>query len=401
MMSSHFPAPAPDASYSLRDDILALSVEQGLLRACLLEKVDGEHRVAGWINVQGDAPDSLNGQLATICRRLGQRLGRILWDEALAQPYIYSNDLVRHPPLGLVLAAASPIGPLRVWVAGLSARGGLDVVRQALTSMPAQVVGVTQLAATTASTEITVALNLARPDALVVVGGYDNANPQSHQPLLSLCKSVAQAVTRLSPSLRPALFYAGNRFAADQAAVLLQSAGDHVECEIVSNLHPRPDLIMQTALIRALNYLHWQIGQRQPGVSSLSRWVTSPANITSVEWSFIQFAHAWMELQNISELHAAYRGPSWTLHCWTRAGQEALRIYYGSSNQPFDYPADWPSISLLSGHPPAEGPLPPSVRWWDRSSMLPLVATVGQSSPRVMLQAIRQDLLEDVNSAHG
>lgn len=97
--------------------MLALGVERRILRACLLEPIAGNHRLVGWISVQRDPATNLTEQLAVVLRRLGQRLGRTLWDEEAFAPLITSSDPLRRPPLDQVLATSTPRPPASGWPA--------------------------------------------------------------------------------------------------------------------------------------------------------------------------------------------------------------------------------------------------------------------------------------------
>ena len=71
---------------------------------------------------------------------------------------------------------------------------------------------------------------------------------------------------------------------------------------------------------------------------------------------------------------------------------KSLRLEYLEADQPLIGPADWPRLQLLSGPQPDNNGTLPSLRWWDRSGMAPMVSALGQISPAAMLQVMQRDL---------
>lgn len=375
--------------------LLALGVEQRVIRACLLEPVAGEHRLAGWINVQRDPTSELTQQIRVACQRLGRRLGRKLWDDGLDAPFLQSEDPVAYPPLDQVLAASSPRALLRVWVAGLSRAGGMAVAEAAVTAAPARVVGATMLTATVNGKRLADQLSGARPDVLIITGGYDDPDPATHKPVYQLSKMVASALERLPPSQYPLVIYAGDRWLAAPTADLLAAVDEILPVEVIGNVRPGPGTAVQTPLAVALTRQHRKLCQRMPGFTRLGRWITRPARIVSMETAFTQGVRAWMEVEKLPELHGVYFTSAWRLHVWAQQGAEYVRMHYAPAQVQIRALDGWPPVDLISGSPPAHFPaLAP--RWRDRSGMMPVIATVGQVAPNAMVQVLRQDLLEAV-----
>jgi len=383
--------------------LLALGIEQRVMRACLLEPVSGEVRLAGWINVQRDPTSELTQQIKIVCQRMGGRLGRVLWDDVTDAPLLQSEDPVAFPPIHQVLAASTPRPLLRVWLAGVSVTGSMATAAEAVVAAPARVVGQCALTASTDSSELAAALSAARPDVLVITGGYDNPTPSTHRPVYQLSKVIADALRRLPPGQYPLIIYAGDRWLAAPVAGLLATVGDALPIDIINNVRPTPTTIDPTPLSIALTRHHRQLSERMPGFTRLGKWVTSPSRIVSMEAAFTQCTRVWMEYQGLDELHALYFAQGWRLHVWARqdderetAGQQsvgAVRMrYVGSSVQSFILDG-WPSVELVSGLP-LQNQNGLSPRWWDRSGMLPIVATVGQIAPHAMIEVLQQDLLE-------
>ena len=375
--------------------MLALAVEPDSLRACLLDRVGADHRLTGWINVQRNQHSPLTGQLAAITRRMGQRMGRVLWDEDRRSPLLESPDPVGRPPLEHVVAAVNPVGKLRVWLAGLSREVSVTAAAQALQSSPAHLIGHTILSATLESGALTQQLMTHQPDVLIVVGGYDSGAENARTPVLALCRLLGQALARLSPSQYPLIIYAGNRWAAEAGSALLSGTSDSLSATVVDNVCPRPTVINHTDLTRVLQYHHWQIARRAPGLMRLGQWVTEPAQMTSLDWSFAQLVQLWREDKGVAELHGIYAMHHWRLHVRSRRGRSVVDMRYAAFDEPLT-PPGWPAPALLSGQPARMQSLPESVRWWDRSGMAALVATAGQVAPVAMMQVLVGDLFIDM-----
>lgn len=377
---------------SVGGSILALGVELGVMRACLLEDVAGAYRVAAWHALPCRKEVSLAAIGLDLCRQLGERLGRNLLDDAGAGLRVASDDSVRVPPLQHIAIAASPRPHVRVWLAGLSLTQSMAAAYAALTGSPAHVIGYTVFGADLNTTALTDAFVTTAPDLLIIVGGFDDPDPTTHQALVELSRSLGQALSRLAPAQRPAVVYAGNRWAAPHVAEAVQSSGGGA-VEAVANVQPAPGAVHKTALARACTFHYWRLSRRTAGFRELSRWMTPPGHITSQESAFAQLVQAWMELHGLPSLHGLYCAPAWWLHVWAQRGQAGLNMYYC---EPQTRPAvlgDWPSLQLVSGEWPVAFWPQPEIYWLDRSGMTPFVAAVGQVAPQAMLQVLRTDLL--------
>jgi hypothetical protein len=372
--------------------ILALGVELNSLRACLLEEVGGLYRVAAWHSLPRRKEASLATTGADILREIGARIDRTLVDETTATPFLESEDAVRFPPVSHVAIAASPCPHVRVWIAGLSLTQSMAAAYEALCSSPAHVIGYTVLSAEMNVTALTDTLVTTAPDMLVIVGGFDDADPTTHRALVELSRPFGQALNRLAPAQRPAVVFAGNRWAAPHVAEAMQSAGGGA-VESVTNVQPAPGVIQKTALAQACSFHYWRLSRRTPGFRELSGWVTPPGHIVSQESTFAQLVQAWMELHGLSELHGLYCAPLWWLHVWAQRGRAGLQMRYVEPHTRPSALDGWPSLQLVSGDWPLTLWPQPELFWWDRSGMAPMVATVGQSAPPAMLQSLRTDLL--------
>ncbi|HHY55472.1 MAG TPA: hypothetical protein GYA08_08545 [Chloroflexi bacterium] len=381
-----------EAAANVTGSILALGVELGAMRACLLEDVGGAYRVAAWHALPRRSDVSLAAIGLDLCRQMGERLGRSLLDDAEAAPRILSDDEVRVPPLQHIAIAASPRPHVRVWLAGLSLTQSMAAAYAALTGSPAHVIGYTVLGADLNTTALTDALVTTAPDLLVIVGGFDDPDPATHQAPVELGRSMGQALSRLAPAQRPVVVYAGNRWAAPHVAEAVQTSGGG-SVEAVANVQPAPGVLQKSALARACTFHYWRLSRRTAGFRELSRWVTPPGHITSQESAFAQLVQAWMELHGLPALHGLYCAPAWWLHVWAQRGQPGLHMHYC---EPQTRPAaldGWPPLQLVSGEWPAALWPQPEIFWLDRSGMTPFVAAVGQMTPQAMLQVLRTDLL--------
>lgn len=383
--------------------VLALGVEPEGVRACLLENVSGQYRLIGWVGIQKDPALDMSQQLTQACQRLGTRLGRTLWQAAQDLPLTISEDEIRYPALSQVVAGIMPRARLRVWLVGLSQTLSLLPLTQVLAGSPVQVVGQTQLTANLTSGQLLHEFIATQPEAIVLVGGYDNPAPAIQSALLFLSKVVGQAVARLAPGQRPMIFYAGNNFAAESAIALLQAGDGPLPAECLANFQPVPGLIQSTALIQALTGHYWRQCQRMAGFAQLSRWVTPPGHVTNLASSFTQLTQAWLEYQQLPALHTLYCTSEWWLHVCASRQTGVRRCFV----EPYTEPASlggWPPLQLIcgDGRQRTRGTTAlPAVRWWDRSGLAPIIATVGQVAPLAMLQICQNDLFTPGNTEAG
>jgi hypothetical protein len=372
------------------NSLMALSVDNRFGRACLLERINGEYRLAAWITVPHQGEHYLGDQVAHLCRQLGSRLGRRLWDERNQFPLLTSVDPTRYPPIAQLALTVNPRPPLRVWVAGVTPTLSIEAGELAMVGCGAQIVGHNYLAVANHAEALSQRLLAARPDVVLVVGGYDTPQLATHRPLHLLANLVAGAVRRIPRRTRPALFYAGNNWAAPEVETLLQSTDTFVAT--VPNVMPSAALVRQDALARALADYDWQLCQRTDGFARLERWHTSPVPITTVEANFVRLVQLWMALHNQAELYGLYCGERW-LHVWANEAQEEVALVYGDADPTQTPLPGWPMPALVSGAWPDRVPLPASVHWWDRSGLAPVVAALGPVAPAPTYQVLRQDLI--------
>lgn len=393
-MISHIPIPEPlrqQPPLSIESStLLAMGIDSRYGRACLLENIGGVYRLAAWLTLPRQGERHLSDQVANLCRQLGSRLGRRLWDEQNHMPLLSSSDPTRYPPLAQLVLTLSPRPPLRVWLAGLTPTYSVEAARLAVMGSAAQVVGQSHLTVETNVEQLSQDLLQQRPDVVVLVGGYDTQSTETHRPLHRLSALLAGALQRVPRRNRPALFYAGNHWATTEVQLILQGA-DAIVAPI-ANVMPNATLVRQDALAHALDEYHWRLCRRIDGFQTLERWHTSPAPMTTIEDNFVRLAQTWMALHNQPELYALYCGERW-LHVWATESQAEVALAYSDPDAGQLAPPGWPALGLVSGPWTERFPLPPSVRWWDRSGFAPIVGALGPVAPAAIYQALSQDLL--------
>jgi hypothetical protein len=238
-------------------------------------------------------------------------------------------------------------------------------------------------------------LNEQRPDVVVLTGGFDANSAAAIQPLQWLASVLAGALQRLPRRARPAVFFAGSRWAATPVQAALQGADAIVA--VVPNVMPNANVVRQDALGHALEEYYWRLCRRLDGFGLLERWHTPPSDITTPESNFMRLVQTWMALHDLPALHGLYCGDR-RLHVWATEEQPGLAVVYNDPNPAQAQPAGWPPIQLLSGAWPERTPLPPGLRWWDRQGLAPIVAALAPGAPAAVYTTLRHDLLTETES---
>ena len=164
-------APPATTTSTTTGSLLTLGITLDSVNLCLLENISGHYRLAAWDTLDREAGIPPSHQCTTLCQRLGERLGRSLWDADSHGPVLSTPDVIGWPPLEHVAIGMSPRPRMRIWLVGLTENGSLLAARRALASTPLQLVGITTLTPTLTSTQLMTALNETHPEALVLVGG--------------------------------------------------------------------------------------------------------------------------------------------------------------------------------------------------------------------------------------
>jgi hypothetical protein len=377
--------------------ILALGADQERVVAALVEPVEGIYRLIDWTILPTaplhDPHHKLADRLVQASQQLGKRVGRPLWRRDGRGPYLHDPE----PALGLaldqVVAVADPLPPLRVWVAGVSVGESLAAAQEALTGAFCQPVALYRM--TAHEDDFRLALDLAdsAADVVVVTGGYDRSERAAQDPVLLLCERIGRAVRQLHPERRPLLCFAGNRYAASAALEIWREIPE-VEAEAVLNVAPRADQILSSSLAITLSQLYWKRSQSHPSIQQINRWISSPAVLRSLHWSFAQAVRMWREVNNLPDLHALYCGPQQWMHVWASAGGVGVRVRFANPGNRLPSLAQWPPLQLVSGPWPEELWPRHNPHWWDPRSLLPVVANVGQILPDAALQVMARDLFK-------
>jgi hypothetical protein len=352
-----------------------------------LENIAGVYRLATWQTIPRLGERHLADQVAALCRQMGSRLERRLWDDAAHTPLLHSPDPTRHPPIEQIALALSPRPPLHVWVAGLTEGNSLEAARLAVNGSAALLDGVTALGVDGNADTLAQVLAHHHPDLLLLVGGYDL--PDAVQPVQLLARVAAHALQR--QPRRPAVLFAGNRFAASAVETTL-AAVEGLTVAVAPNvlaapLRPYPDQVAA-----ALDEHYWRLCRRLDGFAPLSAWTASPATITTVEANFSRLVQTWMRLHQLPELHGVYCGDR-RLHVWAAEGHANPIVFFTDADPVQAAPPGWPQPALISGPWPERAPFPAGVRWWDRGGLAPVVAALGAPAPAAMAQTLHHDLL--------
>lgn len=380
--------------------ILALQVDRANANAALIEPVNGIHRLIAWESASlspkdGVAPPAV---LSAISRVLGARLGRPLWDDSLDTPRLSSADPALGLHLGQVVAAVDPLPPLRVWIGGLTDHESLAAAQSALDATICRTVAVYRFGMGGDPTRLAAELTDARPDLAVVVGGYDR--PGATGPVLELCEEVTGALTALPSVNRPAVYFAGNRWAAQTVLDRWSRLPGGLSADAVENVAPAPGIHLSTSLAVAASRLYWRRCQSTPAVQSIRRWITPPSEVRSTSWSFAQAVRLWRQVHSLPLLHGLFcANPLW-IHVCAEEGRDGVRLRFVQPDTRPAALAGWPPLRLVSGEWPTHlWPRPPGHKWpshwWDPTGLVPTVANLGQIDPLIAYQVLAQDLLHE------
>ncbi|HRJ41665.1 MAG TPA: glutamate mutase L, partial [Caldilineaceae bacterium] len=331
--------------------ILALSGDTHRATAALLEPVSGSYRLIGWESWEspGGSSSALAQSLRAAAQRLGERLGRPLWDESQDSPVMAAPDPALHLGLGHVVAAVDPLPPLRVWIGGLTGEESLAGAQAALDATICQTVALYRYGLGGGPDRLAEELNDCRPDLAVLVGGYDKSGGTARRAVLELCNEVAQALDRLAVGSRPALYFAGNRWAAAQALEMMARLSGGLSADAVENVSPGPGQHRATSLAVATSRLYWRRCRATPAVQSINRWITPPSEVRTLSWSFAQAVRLWRQVHALPALHGLFcAGPLW-IHVRALDGEEGVRMRFVPAHTRPATLNGWPPLRLVSG----------------------------------------------------
>ncbi|MBI3959029.1 MAG: hypothetical protein HY328_09485 [Chloroflexi bacterium] len=378
--------------------ILALGATPTSATAALLEPVAGSYRLIAWESAThngGENTPFLPGALATVSQTLGDRLGRQLWDDSQNSPRMSIPNPALELALGQVVAAVDPLPPLRVWIGGLTGHESLAAAQYALDSTVCRTVAVYRFGLGGGPDRLAADLTDARPDLAVVVGGYDQSSPSARTAVLELCEELALALNITPSSLRPAIHFAGNRWAAADALALWSGLPGGLTADAVENVAPAPGVHRATSLSVAASRLYWRRCGATPAIQSISRWITPPSAVRSISWSFAQAVRLWRQVHSLPALHGLFCGAPLWIHVCAAVGEDGVRLRFVPAHSRPPAMDGWPPLRLVSGPWPEELWPRPQRHWWDPTGLTPAVANVGQIDPLIAWQVLAHDLLRE------
>lgn len=389
------PERAPDYE---SESILVLGGDRTEGAVLLVEPVAGRYRLVGWERISQrngllEHPQPLPALLTEVCFRLGERLGRPLWDEETGTPQAHESEPGLGLAIGQVLAFADVKEPLQAWIGGLSAGESLTAASIALNGAYCQPAALYRTSGQDDVDILAREFTALQPDVAVVVGGYDRPRPASIDSVLDLCETVALAVYRLLPTERPLLCFAGSRWAASEARDLWQSLPGNLATEIVANVAPAPGIRQPTGLAVALSHHYWRSSRALSELQKISDWVTRPGELRSVHWAFAQGVRVWREVQGLPNLHGLHIGSRRRLHVWADRESTAVRVRFVEPGEEAAELNDWPPIGLVSGPFPENLEKLEPTGWHDPLGFVPFAAGIGQIHPDAALDVLNYDLL--------
>lgn len=421
-----FPTAGALQSYSslqTQSTLMSIGVEPGRIRTCLLESVSGRHRLIGWLGQPRRAGLSVADQAGNLCRELGRRLRRPLWDEVARTPYLRGEQPLRVPPIDHLAVTLSPLPRLRLGILGLTAEQSTQHALEAVAGAPVQVASVWHYTPQTFAQALADEWRAARVDVVLIVGGYDAVPSTPHGALDALLTRAANALQILPLEIRPEIFFAGSVWAGVHAERIFAGIADMVPL-VLPNLTPTPTALQPIPIVQSLHALYADRAQQTPGYGELAAWSNSGVASTTLEANFARLVRAWRDLHNLPNLHGVYMMDSGTvrdgsmaghgdetihncrLHVWDSGRESAVQLRYEGmpvgqgarerSDGLYSIElADWPPMQLLCGGFGRGLQLPASLRWWDRGAMAPLVAALGASAPLAVRQVLQSDILTE------
>ena len=415
-ISSQGGAPGSLADFAPQS-ILALAAEPRRAAAVLIEPVDGICRMVGWHTVElserASADESKSAVLQAV-RRLENQFNISLWDGEVGRPLLHRPGEAVAEGVGQAFAVADLQAPLRVWLAGLSGGGSLAAGEAALAGALCNPVATYLPGPQQSAGALTREFEALRPDIILVVGGHERVGPGSPDGVLRLSGLVIEAASRLPTEERPLFCFAGNSESADAALASWRQRTGGGSAVKADNVFNGANGRSATALHSILERLHWQRSLAIPAMQEIARWLEHPVELSSTQWAFTQAVRLWRRRQRLPSLHGLYAAADRWLHVWAweMPGQEreGLRMNCVRPGERPEILADWPPVRLVSGDWPTKWPRPtqpPPVLgsrrpetlpafWWDPLGLVPVVASVGQTTPEAVLEVLTADiLLED------
>lgn len=372
--------------------LLVIGTDVANIHLCLLESISGIYRLVYWQEADREPGRRTVQQIRDLCQAAENSLGRRVWNAETETPYHQSEDPLRFPPISHIFVASSPWPRLRVFLAGISRSYSLHAAHLAVQSSPAQIEQEVTLQKNMSGTALHELLSTGLPDVLILTGGFDVPDPLAYRPIVKMSTLLSEAMAQMAPVQRPTLLYSGNRWATPEIKAIFDEGELLPTVEILPNVQPHTQRTSPVSLIYGLTVEHWRRCRRTSEYREMSRWVQEPAQLASLESNFARLTQAWMRYQQLAELHGLYQGPDWWMHVRARKATDTVEIAFSVPNEPTSLINSWPNPQLISGPWPLEVWVQPEISWCDRLGLAPMIAAVGHSYPRAMLQVLETDI---------
>jgi len=252
--------------------ILATDCGSTTTKAILIQKIDGEYRLA----YRGEAPttveapfDDVTVGVVNAVRELEDLSGRKILDE---------NGLIIRPMLDemtgvdLYLSTSSAGGGLQMTVAGVVKTMSAESAERAALGAGAIIIDVIAVDDGRKDYEKVKRIRELRPDMILTSGGTDGGTVK-HLVEIAEMLLAADPKPRLGIGLNLPVIFAGNKDAREAVAETLK---DKVDLKIVDNLRPSLESENLGPAREAIHELFLQhVMQQAPGYGKLSGWTDS------------------------------------------------------------------------------------------------------------------------------
>lgn len=251
--------------------ILATDCGSTTTKAILIEKIDGEYRLA----VRGEAPTTVEAPFEDVTKGV---LNAVMEVEELAGRKLLDGDKIITPRKGdegvdVYFSTSSAGGGLQMMVAGVvkgmtgesaerAALGAGSIVMDVLASNDGR-----------KPHEKITRIRQLRPDMILLSGGIDGGTTK-HVVELAEILAAANPKPRLGTSYKLPVIYAGNKNATDK---IKETLGEITDLDVTENIRPvleRENLKPSRDKIHDLFMEH--VMQQAPGYKKLMSWTDAP-----------------------------------------------------------------------------------------------------------------------------
>ncbi len=251
--------------------ILATDCGSTTTKAILIEKIDGEYRLA----IRGEAPTTVEAPFEDVTKGV---LNAVMEVEELAGRKLLDGDQIITPRKGdegvdVYFSTSSAGGGLQMMVAGVvkgmtgesaerAALGAGSIVMDVLASNDGR-----------KPHEKITRIRQLRPDMILLSGGIDGGTTK-HVVELAEILAAANPKPRLGQNFKLPVIYAGNKNATDK---IIETLGKITDLDITENIRPvleRENLKPSRDKIHDLFMEH--VMQQAPGYKKLMSWTDAP-----------------------------------------------------------------------------------------------------------------------------